>query len=365
MAKGARHGQYRHGLFSGWNDYRHGSDAASRVTLAPIFNAARRDGLADRVAHLMQDWRLSPFEFEGPIRHELRSMLCLAGNSWARSEAEAVSIVGKAIDTLGIERPSFEEGQRDHSGEYEYCSWCACPIDEERRTRGQRFCCVECAKAAVVHREPMNAVYEGMVLRSAARMIERSRVPPRPCQQCGHMFQTEREDAIFCSPKCVGDSRRVVPDAACEECGTVFRPQAGNRDQRFCSLRCRSVIVERERKAKANALVFQCAECGKDFTPQSERARHCSARCGSKERNRLYKARGGQASAYAYTCKCCGVGFTSRLPKSPYCSKPCRDLVERYESDKCKRITARVFDYMLHRDGVPMTGLHITDKLFA
>lgn len=83
-------------------------------------NKDRRKHLVDRAAEIMRSARQAGFVptllgLEGPIRHGLRSRLCLAGWTWCEADAAAVAIVEEALKRIGAQRPSPAEGQPDYA----------------------------------------------------------------------------------------------------------------------------------------------------------------------------------------------------------------------------------------------------------
>lgn len=85
-------------------------------------NKDRRKHLVDRAARIMREARqggLVPtlLNLEGPIRHGLRSRLCLAGWAWWEADTAAAAIVGEALQRIGAQRPKYQEGQPEYSHE--------------------------------------------------------------------------------------------------------------------------------------------------------------------------------------------------------------------------------------------------------
>jgi predicted nucleic acid-binding Zn ribbon protein len=358
--KGRDHHLFKHRAFAGWNGYRYGTDAKP-ISLAgkPILKADARKAIVGRVVRLMKDWQLSPFEHEGNCCHGLRSRMCLDGHSWRRSNAEAAAIVGDAIKVLGYRRPTWEEGQRDAVNGTDYCSWCHGRLDEETTSRKQMFCSAECATMAVTHRQRKSTEYEGAVLRSARRLITKSKAPSKPCRYCGDTFQSDREDAEFCSNRCASRWQKgdlLLKDITCEGCGAVTKP--ANRGQKFCSLTCRSTTLWNRERERLASVVKQCQGCGSDFSPTSETSLFCSKRCGNLMRNRAYLERHRKPRAvHHFNCQCCGEGFSTHIPWAKFCSATCGSMVKRWDAGKVKWLTPPSFDYMLRREGARITDV--------
>lgn len=359
MTKGRDNPLYRHGGMSGWTEYRYGVADPRPISLAgrrPIRSDAKRKHLVSRAMDILRDWRLSPFEFEAPVQQGMRSSLCLQGHSWARSDAEASLIVSHALNLLGAERPDHDEGQAEWSDSPDYCSWCRGPTDDDdRRTGKHKYCSTDCAKKALAYRSSKDETYRGRSLRAAQRAIDKSKAPPKPCGYCGKSFQSDREDARFCSPVCSSRWQKgdlLLKDIVCEGCGKTCKPS--NRGAKYCSHSCASADrhrLERERLASDTRI---CRCCGDGFTPTTEGAMYCSKRCSSTAASRLYNQR--NRAEHHLVCKCCGGGFVSKMPWALYCTPSCRDVVQKWEAGKVRRLTMPVFDYMLRKNGVRITA---------
>ena len=80
------------------------------------FNRDRRRHLVERVAKIMREARdtgeaATLMSLEAPIRHGLRSKLCLAGWGWQEADDIARDIVDGALRHVGARRPTWAEGQ--------------------------------------------------------------------------------------------------------------------------------------------------------------------------------------------------------------------------------------------------------------
>lgn len=359
MSKRQDHHLYRNGRWTGWNEFRYGvlAKPMSLSKLKPVLRVGERKQIGAKVFALVEDWRSSPFEHEGACRHGLRRALCLAGHSWRVSDHEAQTIVDTAIQRLGFERPSFEEGQPDWSGGTDYCSWCHGPMELEGMSRKQRFCSAECASMAVTHRNRASAAYEGVVLRSAYRLIAKAKAPPKDCMYCGGSFQSDREEAMFCSNKCgsrwsKGDL--LLKDIVCEGCGKTTKPS--NRGAKFCSLTCRSVTLWTRERERLSVVTRECQCCRIDFTPGAEKSIYCSPRCASTMASRAYLERNRKPKTmHHFNCQCCGEGFATHIPWSKFCSRSCASMVKRWDAGKVRWLTPSSFDYMLRRGGARIT----------
>lgn len=97
-----------------------------------------------------------------------------------------------------------------------------------QKGEAQRFCSQDCFKAA-----------------SASTR----KAPPRPCQVCGTIFQSNQygPQALaqkYCSRACYLKATRREP-RPCLECGSIFTP--AKADRRFCSNRCSALYRVRQR----------------------------------------------------------------------------------------------------------------------
>jgi len=62
------------------------------------------------------------------------------------------------------------------------------------------------------------------------------------CPQCGKEFETDRENAKFCSKQCLYDSRKVNKERVCPICGKTFIYKKAK--QKYCSLKCNSTAQQ-------------------------------------------------------------------------------------------------------------------------
>ena len=130
------------------------SHQAERETRPPppilkTLSSQRKKNLVDAAMDILRDWRSSPFEFEGAVRHGIRSALCLEHWSWRDADHEASQTLGMAFRLLGVERPKWHEGQgeaRDWNpkyGAYRRCANCGDLIDPDA---GLSTCSAWCSK---------------------------------------------------------------------------------------------------------------------------------------------------------------------------------------------------------------------------
>ncbi len=300
---------------------------------------ARHEHVVSRVMDRMRDWRATPFENEAPIRYGLRSALCLHGASWSAADDEAAAIVASALSLLGIQRPTWDQGQREYVIARENCSWCAGPIAEEDRSGGRsyRFCSTVCARSALRWREVETNVRDSEVMRSAMGIVLRSRNPQKECEACGERFHPSANRNRFCSARCKHAGRRTVPERDCQHCGTTFRPRSNALEKgRYCSDKC-------SRAAKAIPQL-PCQHCGRLFRAASSRGgrrKFCSPEC---------KNSAGLEARYPRMCSCCHRPFMAKLPGSMFCSVSCKNLFGGMRRGKMpKRLSPPAFDYVFRQ----------------
>lgn len=272
--KGVFHPNYIHGLRAGYTDYRYGQDKPKNKKCPPIFRGQKRSHVVTKVMDNLRDWRCSPFEGEGATIEGIRSA-CLEGYDWHRSNAEAVALVAEAFRILGAVRPTWEQGQREYSIPVEYCNWCYSPMPEGIRAR---FCTVECAHAAIQHRNHHDSYRRSSIGASAYYIIKRNEQPARACKHCGAPFHPSSRDTVFCSHKCRGLHETATPPRDCERCGKTFRPRNPYGAGRFCSIRCYAA-TEKPRDHKCT-----CEWCSKAFMAVIPDARFCSKGCNEQQR---------------------------------------------------------------------------------
>ena len=113
-------------------------------------NKDRRRHLVENVAAIIrygiENGQPSRFWCEGFCRADLRAHLCLAGWSWADADAAAAEVVTAALNQAGARRPSWKEGQPEHTQEgfapieRTRCATCSGKLPEGHRL----FCSPTC-----------------------------------------------------------------------------------------------------------------------------------------------------------------------------------------------------------------------------
>lgn len=294
---------------SGYGEYRYGPKKAKPIALAPIFAGERRKDVLERVEGVLGDWRLSPFENEAACVHGLRQGLCESGHGWARSQAEALILVGQGLDRLGAERPSWEQGQREYVEPAENCRWCARPLDEGRMK--SRFCAPHCAKMFIERRSFECRAIDDKTRRAAYKVAGRAKMEPRDCLQCKEAFQ----------------------------------PEQSNPSGRFCCNECRTIYRASDEARKFDQT---CGCCGKAFRSVKEKVTACSQACASRLRRRCD---GQIKQPTVRPCTWCKTPFLAKLDQAQFCSASCRayDLGMRKGKPHFKIINVQVFDFLFAR----------------
>lgn len=239
--------------------YRHGEKRPVYAPgKAPIVKAVlggdkRQQALVD-TRRILENWRSSPFEFEGPAVAGVRSGLCLDGTPWAVSDIVAHDLVAETLRDMGARRPTWEEGQPGAVDELVRCLWCSRELPPENTLghRKMRYCDEVCAKSAFEHKAFERRSGADRAYAQARAIVQRSKRPPRECAECGKEFRpsSEYRDQKSCSESCAAKQRmkRIRAEMrihTCSYCGDKFH--AANGQGKFCTRRCEQLM---RRKAK-------------------------------------------------------------------------------------------------------------------
>lgn len=348
--------EFGRGWRAGYSVYRYGpknpvSLAGPKFKPEPIVRGQKRRHLVDRVLDLLRDWRSSPFENEGAALAGLRSAFCLKGHDWSRSDHQASALIAEALRLMGAERPSFEEAQRGHPLGSDYCHWCFCAIDEDDRSRGRRFCSVECARMGVLHMARKTNHHYGAVLRSAIRMLDADKADPRACEYCGMMFKSDRAETRFCSNRCAGMHKagdRLLLDRQCEHCHITYKPVT--QVQRYCSQSCSQRAKLKAEAESLSGVRRNCGHCGRSFQPETKTSLYCSRKCQKAFNARKWNEKTRVTTPPPAECAWCGETYQPkiklRLGKAGYCSLRCGKDAHRFSDGSVpKELTRRVFDH--------------------
>lgn len=327
MAKKRRkaEGNWEGVSWGGYRAYRRGNKTAAPPPTR-ILRGEKRKHVLHKIMDVMRDWRWSPFEHEATCVHGLRSGFCLQGNGFRAAEAEAMALVGEAINLLGLKRPTWEQGQPDWTTIGENCSWCRRRLedDDELGGRTRRYCSVECARAAALHKSFEARNLEDRAFAATYQALRAGRFAKRDCASCGKAFHPAgtRDHQRFCSSACWGDAQRKHerPERVCEGCGTVYTQKLGVHAGRFCSIACYDKTRAEQKVARQSR---PCAQCGTHFMSKLETARFCSAVCRGEAK------RAAPAVQIARACDWCGADFVARDARARCCCKACAGALAR------------------------------------
>jgi hypothetical protein len=277
----------------------------------------RNDGKADtaiiaRAMQILDRGHFSRFEYEGALRHGLRSVFCLDGMTWPAADTRAAAIIAKALRQLGISRPNWLEGQPEWTQDgftpttFYFCQRCGSPLSSEGQET-QKYCSHLCRQAAhaELHRRLMRDFGEAetlaiMAARGEQRMNSTKLSHIHACEGCGTPFTRSWRPgaARFCSNKCSGSRKYKLPVRPCGHCQQQFTPARANA--KWCSPSCKGAAMKAYMQAYNRAHSppppeRPCAVCSRPFCPARSDALFCSHACNSKayrQRQRGNGARG-------------------------------------------------------------------------
>jgi hypothetical protein len=141
--------------------------------------AARRERTR-LVADVLRHYWVSPFQFEGAVTAGLRAELCLRGWPWELADTEARRLVKAALALIGARRPTWQQGQPEHTQEgatyipRDRCARCTRRLPEGR----PRYCSDVCHAAAWADRCRSYHEQYGKAVRAARRAAWRRRMDP-------------------------------------------------------------------------------------------------------------------------------------------------------------------------------------------
>lgn len=357
-------GDYGKGWSAGWSEYRYGRQGKPPA-LPRIFKGRDRQRIVGDVLFQLRDWRLTPFENEGAVRHGLRSAMCRQGHGWAAADSEAAGLIDAAFMRMGIKRPSWEQGQREYTIASENCNWCAGELDELQIMRRQRFCSTVCAKSALQYRDWQTTMHESTIGKIAYRMIARSQNPARPCAHCGQSFHPWSTGVQrYCSISCTNAAKiKLQRQCARPGCKKVFLPLSRGNEH-FCSFRCRAKAAHNVKE-----ITVACEQCTRPFVASRDDARFCGRRCRDRYRaDRDAIAAGRQPrrvdEPITRYCGFCGETFSAFSTRAGYCTVNCRTIAQGFRSGgwRPKTMTRPVFDHLFTR---PVNKVHQSDLCSA
>lgn len=210
------------------------------------------------------------------------------------------------------------------------CAHCAAPFRPSHQERA--YCSKACADAArrqhVAHTcacEQCGALFSSLqnhrnrfcsMLCFRAHVQATKYLTRKVCEFCSATFETEREEARFCSQRCAtkDDSRQGRVLVYCDGCGALVEKQkckVNAAASSFCSAACRAVW-------RASTKAVQCRGCGAPFRVGSGDARpqtFCTKPCyqqwlhmqtSSKLEQRVGASLGARGIAVAPQFPLCG-----------------------------------------------------------
>lgn len=231
-----------------------------RAKSARRLNTDRANELTDLTSKILRTGQPTNFAFEGACRAGIRASLCLQGWGWTDADEAALAVVGRALNRIGAERPTWDQGQPEYavlSGlERTRCARCGDKIEEDRSTRGlpRKYCSKLCSYSAYHERARISGQKvsraEYLAL-SAARSKKTLEDRATDCANCGVIFLTKFADKKFCSQACYHQSHTKYAERDCENCGKTFKPNG--RPRKYCSQAC---AVH-----KKSSSAFRCLAC--------------------------------------------------------------------------------------------------------
>ena len=188
-------------------------------------------------------------------------------------------------------RKSSRHKTCSHSCRYELKKQKAARYRAKHRKQREKVVCEGCHKIFQQHRSDQRFCSTSCCNRSRNRS---SPIEPRPCVECGEVFQPKTERNILCSQECryINDKRRAyvrktisrmpgtLDSKECLVCQKTFQPKAGN--QKYCSPTCKGLVhLKRNRSRLDHNRLLRCWICSKQFKPVTSvsRPKFCSAEC--------------------------------------------------------------------------------------
>ena len=188
-------------------------------------------------------------------------------------------------------RKSSSHKTCSHSCGYELKKQNAARYRNKVRTVKQKIACEGCSKIFMPTRKDQrfcgSRCYNQQYKRTAT-------VEPRPCVECGEIFQPRNSKNVLCSNDCryINDKRRAyergtiprmpgtLKPKECLVCKRTYQPKAGS--QKYCSPTCNGLVhLKRNRSRLDHNRLLKCWICKNKFKPQTSksRAKFCSAEC--------------------------------------------------------------------------------------
>lgn len=243
----------------------------------------RREADINKIIDALADWRLTPFENEGSVRSGIRSALCIGGESWSKADGYAADLIAAALEYMGVERPSWDQGQRQYTLGDGICYRCHGSISEEMQggTNGAtKFCSGHCAKSFLLKREDWSLREADRFRLRAYTAMRRDSNPVVCCRTCTKPFKPIYEGGRFCSDRC---SRAAEIQKTCCQCGSDYVARHGK--SKYCSDACNLKFNRNRRRVAAGGIIIgigqpvSCVECGCKYPKKSSLSKYCSSRC--------------------------------------------------------------------------------------
>ena len=278
------------GIQDGWLEKQRQQKPAPKAK-PPKINRDRHRHLVETTATILKTGQPTHFAYEGACRYGLRSGFIRDGWSWTEADTTAADIVATALRFIGAKRPSWKEGQPEHSQEgfspieHTRCVRCGGKIPETNPNSGweRRYCSNVCSNGDRLQRERISGerftlaqYWAAMAVRGEAKRRERE----RPCEWCGTIYIQPHatEPSRFCSKSCTakatGEKRKRFKP--CEACGKRYHVSGPGAGKRYCSKACWNSVYEIRPK--------NCEWCAALFRPKARHVRFCSARCSARWR---------------------------------------------------------------------------------
>jgi hypothetical protein len=187
------------------------------------------------------------FATEADTVHQRRAHYCLHGWRYWMADATAREDTLAALDYIGAERPSWQEGQPVILPlDVARCEKCGAGLYFENE---QRYC--DACRDRAVYEQQMAYVRATSERKAEARA-------GMTCEVCGKPINAKRSDAKTCGgTKCREElKRRRAPTRICEHCREEFQSRY---ERAFCSRKC-----WHEAQIDRRPLCY-CVWCGREF----------------------------------------------------------------------------------------------------
>ena len=167
-------------------------------------NKDRRRHFISQAIFLLRLAEPTPFAFEGYCRHELRSQLCLEGWDWHSADAIAAEVVLSALNAVGAVRPSWDQGQPEHTqqgavtSERTRCLQCDGRLPEENST----YCSKRCHDSHYARRHYQDNREKAVAKQRLRWKAWSESQSEQSCPECGSAFRPNYPNQKLCSQGC-------------------------------------------------------------------------------------------------------------------------------------------------------------------